>query len=229
MRNLTITTAILIALSSPVLAFGGDGGDANAKAVAGASAGAAASVTSTNRNTNTNLQGQVQGQLQGQTQSATQSQGNSQNVSFNDRRQAPSVVAPSMSSGHPCALPTTGGISIIGGGISGGMNAVDSACMLFQSGQIDAANYILAARDNNACKALRATGAISSESLCGEEPRAATVSTSGGAPTASLRPQTRPTLYSECEQRDDNTVFVKHRFDVDKAASKAQCLAALGY
>jgi hypothetical protein len=213
MKLTTMALTALLVLPAPVLAFGAD---ANSKSTSTSSA-KSASVASANVRSNVTA---VQGQ--GQQQSIT---GNSSSVNVEDRLQAPAVFAPSMSSGHPCAIPTSVGISIIGGGISGGANSIDKVCMLMQSGQIDAANYLMASQDNEVCIALRETGAISADSLCGETPPAAVVSTNSGAtPSPAYEPFTR------CEVRkSDGAVMIRHRFGADKEASRAACLAKLGY
>lgn len=82
---------------------------------------------------------------------------------------APAVAAPSMGSGHPCGLGNSIGVSIIGGGVTGGATRVDDACLLAQMGYGPAAMQMIAARNPSACKALVASGAISAHSYCGEE------------------------------------------------------------
>jgi hypothetical protein len=81
-------------------------------------------------------------------------------------RTAPAVSAPSMGSGHPCAMSGSVGISIIGGGVSGGAMKVDEACLLAQMGQGEAALLMIARRDVSACKALRDVGRIPANSVC---------------------------------------------------------------
>lgn len=81
-------------------------------------------------------------------------------------RSAPAVQAPSMGSGHPCAMSGSVGISIIGGGVSGGNMKVDEACLLAQMGQGEAALIMIARRDREACLALRSVGRIPSNSVC---------------------------------------------------------------
>lgn len=81
-------------------------------------------------------------------------------------RSAPAVQAPSMGSGHPCAMSGSVGISIIGGGVSGGTMKIDEACLLAQMGQGEAALIMIARRDSEACLALRAVGRIPASSQC---------------------------------------------------------------
>lgn len=85
-------------------------------------------------------------------------------------RSAPGVVAPGMSSGHPCAYaPASVGLSIIGGGVSAGGQTVDDACLLAQMGETNAALGMIAARNESACKQLRRAGRIGADSLCSAE------------------------------------------------------------
>ncbi len=229
MKRILVLSVSLALLAGHALAFGGDA-DANASAKAKASATAAAVAGSVAVN-NTNVKNSNDSSAkasQRQSQSSTQANSQSSTISFTDKRQAPSVFAPSMSSGNPCTQTTSGGISIIGGGISGGASTLDPVCWLFQSGQIEAANHLLASESPKACRSMRATGVIAAESICGDEqPAQPVVSTNSGA--SSSRPKARPVLYSACEMRGDS-VYIQHRWDTsDKAASRAQCLAALGY
>lgn len=81
-------------------------------------------------------------------------------------RSAPAVQAPSFGSGHPCAMAGSVGISIIGGGVSGGTMKIDEACLLAQMGQGEAALIMIARRDKEACYALRQVGRIPANSVC---------------------------------------------------------------
>jgi hypothetical protein len=58
------------------------------------------------------------------------------------------------------------GISIIGGGVSGGAMKIDEACLLAQMGQGEAALIMIARRDVEACQALRSVGRIPASSRC---------------------------------------------------------------
>jgi hypothetical protein len=84
---------------------------------------------------------------------------------------APAVSAPAMGSGHPCGLGNSIGISVIGGGVTGGATRVDDACLLGQMGYRRAATAMIAARNPAACAALVATGEISPDSNCGDGTR----------------------------------------------------------
>lgn len=88
-------------------------------------------------------------------------------------RSAPAVQPPSMGSGHPCAISGSIGISLIGGGASGGLSRVDEACLLAQMGQGNAALIMIARRDSEACFALRQVGSIPSNSQCSASDRRA--------------------------------------------------------
>lgn len=242
MNIMAVAVSALMVFSTPIYATGNGGngnnngpdfgGNSSANASATSVAGANASVTNSNKNTNTNLnsntnvnsnvqgqnQGQVQGQLQGQSQSLSGNNSTS-NVSIRDRKQAPGLAVPSMSSGHPCAYGGSFGVSFVGGAVSGGGNKVDNACMLYQSGQIDAANYMLAERDKSVCRALRAVGSISASSTCGEKPVA----------TTSTRSTTSSVAYTSCKVQD-GAIRVGVRAgasDETKALASRQCQAAL--
>ncbi len=84
---------------------------------------------------------------------------------------APAVQAPAMGSGHPCGLGNSVGVSIIGGGLTGGATRVDDACLLAQMGHDKAAMQMIAARNPSACRALVSSGEISPHSYCGDEQR----------------------------------------------------------
>ena len=87
-------------------------------------------------------------------------------------RSAPQVVAPSMSSGHPCAwAPLSVGVSVVGFGGAFGGQRIDDACLLAQMGVPQAAVLMIAARNPSACRALQAVGRVAS---CGGQ-RARTV------------------------------------------------------
>jgi hypothetical protein len=82
-------------------------------------------------------------------------------------RTAPQVVAPSMSSGHPCAYaPLSVALSVIGFGGAIGGQVVDDACLLAQMGERPASVSMIAARNPRACRALEAVGRIAPGS-CG--------------------------------------------------------------
>lgn len=88
-------------------------------------------------------------------------------------RSAPQVVAPSMSSGHPCAwAPLSVGVSVVGFGGAFGGQRIDDACLLAQMGVQDASISMIAARNPAACRALAAVGRIS-PNACGRSRSAA--------------------------------------------------------
>lgn len=235
MKRLYITTAVLMLATAPAVAGGnnnqngptfGGGGTANATAGAVAAASASSANRNVNRNSNANYnanynsanQGQLQGQAQGQRQGQSQNlNGNNSSVVMNDRLQAPSVSAPSMSSGHPCAFGGMSlGLSIVGGGASGGGNAnrIDDACMLGQLGYTTAAMAMIAARNPDARKALEQAGHIA------PAPKAST-STRSSAP--------RSVAYTSCKF-DDGAIRVGVRrgaSDEVKARAVSECRAAL--
>ena len=221
MKKFITLTAIALMLSAPAANAFNSKANSNANANSNARAHSAASATASQS------QGQQQGQLQGQLQGQGQSQelsGNNSSVSIRDRRQAPTAIAPSMSSGHPCAYGGSLGASFVGGAISLGGNEVDNACMLYQSGQIDAANYLLASRDPAACRALRAVGSISDQSTCGDKPAKARASSRSVPSTPSLK-----TAYTSCDMKDGSLHVGVRRGSSEemRALAVTQCRAAV--
>ena len=104
-------------------------------------------------------------------------------------RSAPQVVAPSMSSGHPCAYaPVSIGVSVVGFGGAFGGQRIDDACLLAQMQVRPAALSMIAARNPQACRALEATGYIAAGS-CGGSRR---VVYAAPAPTRVARVQAAP-------------------------------------
>lgn len=100
-------------------------------------------------------------------------------------RSAPQVVAPSMSSGHPCAFaPVSVGVSVIGFGGAFGGQRIDDACLLAQMGVKNASISMIAARNPQACRALAANGVISPNACGGSRQAAAPVAYAAPAPKA---------------------------------------------
>jgi len=105
-------------------------------------------------------------------------------------RSAPQVVAPSMSSGHPCAFaPVSIGVSVVGFGGAFGGQRIDDACLLAQMGVQDASISMIAARNPAACRALAAVGRISPNACGGRRAAAAPVYR-----TAVVAPAPRPAV-----------------------------------
>ena len=140
---------------------------------------------------------------------------------------APPVTAPSMGSGHPCGLAGSIGISIIGGGASGGVTQVDEACLLAQMGQGKAALIMIANRDAEACKALRATGAISARSTCNTEERRAAREAAQQPAVASTNNGATSVLFTKCERLSDGRINIAYKPGASKTAAQAQCSASL--
>ena len=143
---------------------------------------------------------------------------------------APGLGGLALGSGHPCAYsPSTAQISIIGGGAGYGAMKVDSACMLLLQSVVAsdrraymAAIYMIAARDEDACKAMEAAGMIK----CGEPEKEPRVSTSGSA----VKPKARPALYTKCV-KDGGKVKIAYTSAgrKNKSVAKQSCLTSLGY
>lgn len=196
-----LTFVIAMALASTAYADGrkpqnNGGGDANAVAVAGANS------SSSSRSSSSSNAGAVAANYS-HVQTAVQSN----SVSAN---------APGFSSGHPCSLSASFGISILsaGAGASGGGSKVDNACLLAQMGKTSAAVAMIAARDRGACKALRASGDIAATSDCGD----------GGSRTSSRGAEEQPASV-RCERNASGKVvrIVKLNASVSTAAARAAC------
>ncbi|MDP0929868.1 hypothetical protein Q0601_22020 [Paracoccus onubensis] len=137
-------------------------------------------------------------------------------------RSAPSVQPPSMGSGHPCGLGGSIGISIIGGGASGGVTQVDEACLLAQMGQGQAALIMIASRDPGACAALRQVGSIPSSSICSSSERRAAGRSDRAQRTAPRIAAAAPvaatsmgsiTDYVTCSRNDSGQIVARKRGD----------------
>lgn len=140
----------------------------------------------------------------------------------------PGVMAPSFSSGHPCAFaPGSIGIVALGGGFTGGGQRIDDACLLAQMGMQQEAIAMIAARNSDACQALAATGKIARES-CGRDERRFNIRSTGNARVSTMSaPTPRPDVaYSKCEFDGAIRVSVKAGQNRDLAIS--QCRASLG-
>ena len=144
----------------------------------------------------------------------------------------PALGGLALGGGHPCAWsPATGQIVLLGGGIGAGGMTIDSACLLLiqaaafgDQRAYKAAQYMIAARDEDACQAMQAMGMVK----CGsDEP-----TFSSKSATPATRPQARPGAnFTRCEM-DGGKVMLRHRANssaVQKAVNKAECLAQLGY
>lgn len=147
-------------------------------------------------------------------------------------RNAPQVSAPSMSSGHPCAYtPASASLSIIGGGIGAGGQKIDDACLLGQLGERNASVQMIAARNPDACKALRAAGRISARSTCtSEETRAAKNAAQPAATSSrSTKAATVASLpYSRCELTARG-IEVRVARGGTRETAVAACRSTLGY
>ena len=138
-------------------------------------------------------------------------------------RSAPAVSAPGVfGGGHPCLAGKSGGVSVIGGGISYGQGDPEPACMLWLMNQPEAALMVMASTSQKACRAMGKVGFIRiGETIvpfqCGDAPASARTS-----------PQARPVGYSKCV-KDGNKVRISYKSGANKPAAKAACLASLGY
>lgn len=141
----------------------------------------------------------------------------------------PSVSAPGVITAHQCALGVSGGLGIMGGGVSFGGSYVDENCQrISQAAALNTlagreAAIIHLAQIPDVCKSLRAAGTIGADSQCGDAAPKRSVSSSG-----STRPVSRPNVaYSKCEFRADGAILVGVNRGGDKALAVSQCKAAL--
>jgi hypothetical protein len=111
---------------------------------------------------------------------------------------------------------------------------IDEACMLMvmaaaagDAKAYKAATYMIAARDEEACKAMYVAGMISD---CRDKKGRSTVK-AAPAVTSRSTTSTKNTNYgySKCELEANNTVKIKYKFGVDKDVAKKNCLLALGF
>lgn len=151
---------------------------------------------------------------------------------------APSLGGLAVGGGHPCAwTPGSGQISLIGGGLGGAGMTIDEACMLAVMGAAtgsvqmhNAALYIIAARDPDACKAMYMAGLVTD---CVDKEGRSRILPRNNAkakPVTSTRPLARPDVpWHECRKTGNNGVKIKYKHGVDKTAAKSRCLLTLGY
>ncbi len=146
---------------------------------------------------------------------------------------APGLGGLALGSGHPCAYsPSSAQFSIIGGGAGYGAMKVDSACMLLLQSvaagdkrAYNAAMYMIAARDKEACKAMAAAGMIQ----CGDE-GVTNQAVSSKVSTKNRVPAEAPALYSKCAL-EGNQIKIKYTAAgrKNKPVAAAACQRQLGY
>lgn len=165
-----------------------------------------------------------------------------------DINNVPSVTAPSVfGGGHPCLAGASGGLSIMGGGLSAGGSDLEVVCMLYVMGQHEAAIRALASKNGRACQALENVGYYivpmgngktkAVQFRCKDKTVKGGVYTSsaaavlpGNAVAAAPRPKARPSLgYTKCAKREDGKVAIRYESGADKNAARQACLASLGY
>lgn len=161
-------------------------------------------------------------------------------------KNAPAVQAPSVfGGGHPCLAGKSGGISVIGGGISYGQGNPEPACMAWVMGQPEVAIRIMMRQSPEFCAAMNNVGYYRvGKSVvpiqCGRDVVRGGVDTAGVASrttrvstrnSPATGPQERPALFSKCYMRDDGrigVVFTKVGKANREIAAKA-CQQSLGY
>jgi hypothetical protein len=155
-----------------------------------------------------------------------------QNTGTRTLKTAPDVIAPSLGSGHPCMINTSVGISIIGGGASGGRGEVDYGCMMMRSASaVDnmAGRYYYAGKNVDACIAFRNAGAIVANYACSEKEkrakrRARELAAQQPTATMSFAPVVSNKLYEKCYRREDGMLTVGYwKGETNKEAANNQC------
>lgn len=144
-NNNTSVIASPVANASAVAV--GQGGNASAVGFGGAGGSAYVGnyVDIYNRATADQQQKQSQGQGQGQQQSSTQA--NSQSMTYNESsnvhysgkytvKSAPAISAPPAYATSPCRIALSGGVSVVGLGVSAGGSVEDEGCTLRENARI---------------------------------------------------------------------------------------------
>ena len=162
-------------------------------------------------------------------QTASGAQVNDNRAYYNDGdstvRSAPAVSAPGVfGGGHPCLAGKSGGISVIGGGVSYGQGDPEPACMLWLMNQPEAALRVMAASSPKACRAMNEVGYI----RIGEAivPFSCTVGSrvrTGQA--ATVKPQERTASYAAC-YRENGVLHVTVKRGMDSGQAQADCRAS---
>ena len=162
-------------------------------------------------------------------QTASGAQVNDNRAYYNDGdstvRSAPAVSAPGVfGGGHPCLAGKSGGISVIGGGVSYGQGDPEPACMLWLMNQPEAALRVMASSSPKACRAMNEVGYIRvGEAIipfsCTVGQRAST------GRTASATPQARPASYASC-YRENGVLHVTVKRGMDSVQAQSDCRAS---
>jgi hypothetical protein len=146
---------------------------------------------------------------------------------------APSLGGLALGGGHPCAYsPATGQVSLIGGGGGFGGMKVDSACLLMIVGAAgnpqaqQAAIYMIAGRDDDACKAMYKAGMIAD---CVNSKGRSTVKAKPVVATRSA-PVADKKMWNKCSyNKATNEVNFRKTSGVSSKAGGAACYASLGF
>ena len=149
---------------------------------------------------------------------------------------APAVSAPAVfGGGHPCLAGKSGGVSVIGGGLSYGQGDPEPACMAWVMGQPEVAIRIMMATSPAFCKAMNNVGYYRVGNAvvpvaCGKQTRRGGIETAG----VESRPSRLSTknAVSYAPQAVCNRSGGKLKYSIDahfanKQAAKANCKARL--
>ena len=132
------------------------------------------------------------------------------------------AAAPGLAlAGHPCLSGGSLSLGIVGYAAGGAFTTPETTCMLAFLGMRDAAIYALATKDRDACRAMVATGKIQSD--CGRTVRRKNKEVAPAVATSGTTGQ-----WSKCSfDKAANKITWKPRGN--RAASKAACIASLGF
>lgn len=145
----------------------------------------------------------------------------------------PSVSAPAIfGGGHPCLAGSSGSANIAGFGGGFGAAKAETICMLWFTGQPEAAIRAMAMMDPIACKAMNHVGYYRVDGKaaafnCGDKEVV-----KGGIYTNATGTKTAPSVnlgFTKCARRADNSILIKYNSagKKDKAKAQSNCSASL--
>ena len=151
-------------------------------------------------------------------------------------KSAPAVSAPALfGGGHPCLAGRSGGVSVIGGGISYGQGDPEPACMAWVMGQPEVAIRIMMASSPRFCEAMNNVGYYRVGNAvvpvaCGKQTKRGGVDTPGvsSRPTKlSTRSAVTYTAQAVCNRSGGKLKYSIDAHFANRAAAKANCKARL--
>lgn len=149
-------------------------------------------------------------------------------------RSAPTIAAPGIITAYQCALARSGGVSIIGGGITYGESKVEERCARVAEAAAlntllgkDAAILHLASGSEGMCKTIRGTLPEYKDVLCTDaEKRRAAIAARRAARAEVIA--TMPThlddyLFSACYRDETGLLNIRYKKDVNRREANDQC------